>query len=69
MGGAIASDEYARFVICREMGWDYHTYDAQPDFFLEEIMIFLRQENEKGRQGFDGAKGGKSKRPQGYSRT
>jgi hypothetical protein len=29
------------------MGWDYYTYELQPPFFIEEILIFLKQENER----------------------
>jgi len=28
------------------MGWDFFTYELQPPFFLDEIKIFLFQENE-----------------------
>jgi len=28
------------------MGWDFYTYENQPPFFLEELRIFMFQENE-----------------------
>jgi len=27
--------------------WDYYTYERQPAFFIEEIMVILNQEAEK----------------------
>lgn len=29
------------------MGWDLYTYNSQPDFFLEQIAIFLNHEGMK----------------------
>lgn len=36
-----------RYIICKEFGWDFFTYEAQPPFFLDEIGIFMMQESEK----------------------
>lgn len=33
--------------ICREFGWDYHTYMAQPVWFLEHVLQFLDTENKE----------------------
>lgn len=41
------SEEFGRFVICREMGWDWWTFENQPSFFIEEIAIILKQESQK----------------------
>lgn len=32
------------------MGWDFYTYEAQPPHFIEEILIFMRQEAEKSKE-------------------
>lgn len=40
----IESEEYTRYVICKEMGWDYYTYQAQPPFFIEEVLLVMNQE-------------------------
>ena len=29
------------------MGWDYYTYENQPLFFIEEILIIMGQEAQK----------------------
>lgn len=31
------------------MGWDYYTYETQPVFFIEEILIFMNRENSKNK--------------------
>jgi hypothetical protein len=49
------------------MGWDYYTYEAQPPFFLDEIKIFMYQENEKANDDNRKAKAPPVK-PKGYSR-
>lgn len=38
--------EFMRYKICRDMGWDYHTYMRQPMFFLREILEFAEIESE-----------------------
>lgn len=38
--------EYTRFIICREMGWDWETYNSQPYFFINEIIAFMSAEKE-----------------------
>lgn len=42
---SIASEEFQRYIICKTFGWDYYTYENQPISFLEEIVIFINQEN------------------------
>jgi len=37
-------DEYIDFVIMREMGWDYLTYQNQPDDFLDLVLSFINAE-------------------------
>lgn len=27
------------------MGWDFYTYENQPPFFIDEIVVFLNQES------------------------
>jgi len=44
---SVSSEEYLRYVICKEFGWDYYTYEAQPPSFLEEIYLFMYQENKR----------------------
>ncbi len=44
---AIRSEAYTRYVVCKEMGWDWHTYMAQPPFFIEEILLIMNQEAQK----------------------
>lgn len=45
-GGEIHSEAYSRYVICQRMGWDFYTYLKQPQSFLEEILIIMKQEAE-----------------------
>jgi len=45
--GKVRSEAYGRYVVCKEMGWDWHTYMAQPPFFIEEISIIMNQEAQK----------------------
>lgn len=40
----VRSEEYARFLICKTMGWDLYTYESQPPYFIDQIMIFLNME-------------------------
>lgn len=47
MGNSVRSYEYTRYSICEKMGWDYYTFESQPVFFIEEILIFMLQEHEK----------------------
>jgi len=37
-------EEYSRYVLCRKMGWDYYTYNAQPAFFVEQIADCINAE-------------------------
>lgn len=60
------SEEYIRYVICKEFGWDFHTYESQPQFFLQEVLLFLIQERNRERN--DNAKVGKIP-SKGYKRT
>lgn len=34
-------------VICREMGWDYWTYQSQPIWFITGVADHLNQEAKK----------------------
>jgi len=43
--GNTVPTEYTRYVICRRMGWDYHTYLAQPAFFIDEIVECMQAED------------------------
>ena len=63
MEGKAKSEEYTRYIICKEFGWDYYTFDKQPPFFLEEIVIFMKQENEKSKGELN-----KTPKGKGYSR-
>lgn len=47
MGGKVYSEEYERYIICREFGWTYQEYSNTPPFFIREISIFLQQESLK----------------------
>lgn len=40
------SEAYHRYYICKEMGWDYYTYESQPNTFLQEISLILFHENQ-----------------------
>ena len=51
--GSVKSEEYLRYIICKEFGWDYYTYEAQPPSFLEEIYIFMVQENNRERRAMN----------------
>ena len=33
--------------ICREFGWDYYTYIAQPVWFIQNVLQFLYRENQE----------------------
>lgn len=37
---------YLRYKICERMGWDIHTYRAQPVWFIEQILEFSNIEAE-----------------------
>lgn len=50
MNESVNCEEYARFVICREFNMDFYTYENQPTRFIEEIMIFLKQELERDKK-------------------
>ena len=32
------------------MGWDYWTFEQQPPFFIDELLIFLKQEVDRQNQ-------------------
>lgn len=46
---SVVSSSLLRYRICKEMGWDFYTYEAQPPFFIDEILIFMKQEGEKAK--------------------
>lgn len=48
--GGIKSEEYIRYLICKEMNWDYYTFESQPPFFIETILLFMNQEGQKMKQ-------------------
>ncbi len=37
-------DHYADFTIMREMGWDYWTFQKQPDFWVDICGAFIHAE-------------------------
>lgn len=37
-------EEYLIFKVIRIMGWDYWTYQRQPDFFIEMCKAFIAAE-------------------------
>jgi hypothetical protein len=43
-------DEYIDFCVIREMGWDWWTYEMQPDFFIEQIFAFMSAEKKAKRK-------------------
>lgn len=43
----VVSEEYERYIVCKEMGWDYYTFESQPPFFLEQLIIFMSYENKR----------------------
>lgn len=43
-GESGTSESYQRYIICKEFGWDYYTYNNQPTFFIEEIMTIINLE-------------------------
>lgn len=46
------------------MGWDYYTYEAQPPFFIEQILIIMNQVRQKENQELNAQKNkAKSIRP------
>ncbi len=44
LGQAALPDEMAAAIICREYGWTWHEYDAQPAWFIFVIRSYLRAE-------------------------
>lgn len=46
-GRAGPSETYQRYLLCKEFGWDYHTYQAQPAFFIDELLTIMNQISEK----------------------
>ena len=68
MGQSVASEEYLRYRICKEMGWDFYTFENQPQFFLDEIAIYLKQESEKEKSSSDSHSANINQRPRGHSR-
>lgn len=68
-GGKAHSAEYMRFVICERMHWDYYTYERQPVFFLEQLVIFMNQEALQSKDEANRMRGSATKkRGGGYSR-
>lgn len=48
------------------MGWDFYTFEKQPPYFIEEILIFMLQEANKKESESKKAKS--SMKGTGYSR-
>lgn len=60
----IRSEAYVRYVVCKEMGWDWYTYMAQPPFFIEEILLIMGQEQAKEKREMQTAeRKGRMRRP------
>jgi len=55
-GKGASSEAYGRYLICKEFGWDYYTYEAQPSRFIEEISIIMNQEAQKQKREIEKAK-------------
>jgi hypothetical protein len=34
-------------IICREMHWDWHTYQDQPKWFIDVVLSMLHEEAEE----------------------
>ena len=43
----VKSEAYTRYIICQKMGWDYYTYESQPSFFIEQLLLIMTHENQK----------------------
>jgi len=43
--------------ICDRFGWGYHEYMAQPQWFIGQIILMIRQEHEANRKANKGTKG------------
>jgi hypothetical protein len=48
-GAKVKSEAYTRYVLCKEFGWTFQEFENQPPFFIEEVMLFLIQENQRGK--------------------
>lgn len=55
-GKATASEAFQRYTFCKEFGWDYYTFMAQPTWFIEEISLIMNQVYQKDKQEADKAK-------------
>lgn len=62
-GKPIASESYQRYMICKEFGWDFYTYENQPAWFVEEIMLIIFQERQKEKQDLEKGRKDVSKKP------
>ena len=49
-GEEIRSEEYVRYLICKDMHWDYYTYESQPAFFIEEVLTIMNLEGQKSKK-------------------
>lgn len=52
-GKSIPSEAYQRYLICKEFGWDYYMYNAQPAWFIDEILLIMYQEAQRKKQNVD----------------
>jgi len=37
-------------MICKDMHWDYYTYESQPAFFIEEVLTIMNLEGQKSKK-------------------
>ena len=44
LGKGVADPDYIRYAVCKKMGWDYWTYQAQPAPFIQDILTFIALE-------------------------
>lgn len=58
MGRAGHSEAYKRYLICSKFKWDFYTYEQQPTWFIDELMIILNQEaQQKSREAKKASRG------------
>lgn len=41
------SESYQRYILCKEFHWDFETYESQPNFWIDEILVIMHQEAQK----------------------
>lgn len=50
LGRAELTREMLAAIICREYGWDWHTFESQPNWFLNVIVSMLQNEAEESKR-------------------